>query len=334
MMNAAARAARAACLYSSGQRAKAVRRSLATARAEALSSSPEKTYSENEFPDRQEAPVITRTNAADVEIPTKKRTAKTAQYTISSSRRIGPTRPEHIPPNAPFESLENPETQVTTLPNRVGPMENYSQVSTVAVLADFGSRHELDGDTTTAAVSTSGVNHLMELLAFQSTKHNGGEEVRNIMEKLGGAHCAASSREQMLWGIDVLRPNVRAGFEMLADTVKCPMIDAAEVEEMKEVTTFQATDIMPQFLVGEGLHMAAYGPRDGALQQLGRPHFCAPEALPHLLAQSIHAFRERCLLRRPGGSWCRDPASLTRPWWNLPRNTSVTWLPPTSHRKS
>jgi len=41
--------------------------------------------------------------------------------------------------------------------------------------------------------------------------------------------------------------------------------------------------------MGEGLQLAAYGPMDGKLQQLGRPHFCTAEALPNLTAESVHA---------------------------------------------
>ena len=189
---------------------------------------------------------------------------------------------------------------------RVGSIENYSQVSSVGVLLDFGSRHESDQygiPSANATVSTVGVNHLMELLAFQSTKNHSGAKIRNIMENLGGASFATSSREQMMYCVDVLRPNVNEAFNLMADTIKCPMIEEAEVEEMKQVIEFQLMDMMPQILMGEGLQTASYGPTDGekALQQLGRPHYCTAEALPDLSARSVHAFRERHLLHKPEG---------------------------------
>lgn len=194
------------------------------------------------------------------------------------------------------------------LPNgvRVGSMENFSQVSSVGVLLDFGSRHESDSYTvpsTGEVVSTAGVNHLMELLAFQSTKERSGEEIRNIMEELGGASFATSSREQMMYCVDVLRPNVEKAFDLLGETIKCPMIEDAEVEEMKQVIQFQMMDMMPQISLGEGLQLAGYGPLEGGevVQQLGRPHFCTEESLPNLTARSVHAFRERHLLHKPEG---------------------------------
>ena len=290
-------------------------------------------FTSNEFPDRQEPPMITRTIASDVTLIDSKLLSP-PKYTISPTRRIGPDRPSHIPPNVPQESLRLPDLEVTTLSNgvRVGSIENYSRVSSVGVLLDFGSRHEVDRLRTTSNpnspcdtgdndlfISTSGVNHLMELLAFQSTKNHTAEEVRNTMERLGGSCFATSAREQMMYCVDVLRPNVGAAFVLLADTIKYPLIDDVEVEEMKRAMEYQIMDVQPQILMGEGLQMAGYGPlpdtggiihemEDGTgrnmtmtMQQLGRPHFCTPESLPNLTAQSVHAFRECHLINRPNG---------------------------------
>lgn len=279
-------------------------------------------YTSNEFPDRQEPPSITRTSASDVvpgregrtgQPPPPSSSSSRARYAIPPSRRIGPDRPERVPPNVPPESLRVPDLEVTTLPNgvRVGSIETCSRVSSVGVLLDFGSRHEVDRHELPdgEVVSTSGVNHLMELLAFRSTKNQTVDEVRNAMEHLGGACFATSGREQMMYCVDVLRPNAGAAFGMLADTIKCPLVDDDEVEEMKRTMEFQMMDVAPQVQMGEGLQMAGYGPLppigggEGAprVQQLGRPHFCTPESLPDLTARSVHAFRERHLLGRPGG---------------------------------
>jgi processing peptidase subunit alpha len=264
-------------------------------------------YSENEFPDRLEAPIITRTKAADVVVASKPQNdSKWEHRIIPSTRRISAERPAHIPPNVSIDSLEIPETKITTLSNgvRVGSMEIYSPVSTVGVLLDFGSRHELEQYTipsTKKTVSTAGVNHLLELLAFNSTKNYSGMEIRNIFETLGGATFAQSSREQMMYCVDVLRPNVKEAFNLLGETVNSPIVQEMEVEEMKQVIMFQTMDMMPQVLMGEGLQLAAYGPMDGKLQQLGRPHFCTAEALPNLTAESVHAFREQHLVNNPEG---------------------------------
>ncbi len=294
----------------------------AAAGTETATSAKTATFSSNEFPDRHEAPIITRAQSIDHPVSHKTKQSTTRhQYSISPARSIGIERPSHIPPNVPLESLGVPDLELTTLPNgvRVGSIENYSRVSSVGVLLDFGSRHEMDQCTVqsssssnhTEVVSTAGVNHLMELMAFQSTQHHTGSEIRNIMENIGSAYFATSSREQMMYCVDVLRPNVNMAFGLLSETIKCPMLEELEIEEMKQVIQFQVMDIMPQVLMGEGLQMAGYGPLDdngsgdddknNILQQLGRPHFCTPESLPNLTARSVHTFRELHLLNRPRG---------------------------------
>lgn len=117
----------------------------------------------------------------------------------------------------------------------------------------------------------------MELLAFQSTKHHDGFQIQHIMEKLGGVTFATSSREQFMYGVDVLRPNCAEAFALLAETVNCPMVYEEELDQMKQVIEFQLmdTNIMdPRILLGEGLQIAGYGVRGEGMQQLGRPHFC------------------------------------------------------------
>jgi processing peptidase subunit alpha len=94
------------------------------------------------------------------------------------------------------------------------------------------------------------------------------------MEKLGGATFATSSREQFMYGVDVLRPNATQAFNLLGETVNTPMVYEDELDQMKQVIAFQLMDTNPQILLGEGLQMAGYGVKDGVLQQLGRPHFC------------------------------------------------------------
>jgi hypothetical protein len=61
-----------------------------------------------------------------------------------SSLPIARAVPEFIPPNVPSKELEVPETYITTLPNgiRVVSQETYSQMCTVGVLTNVGSRHE------------------------------------------------------------------------------------------------------------------------------------------------------------------------------------------------
>lgn len=141
-----------------------------------VDSSPAPTFSSYEYPTRTEAPEITTTKAADAAVTTATTTANGANkiYTAEdpfddggalsaedrerlkaeqskkmgsiklSSLPITATVPDFIPPNVSSGELEAPETMITTLDNgiRVVSQETYSQMCTIGVLTNVGSRHE------------------------------------------------------------------------------------------------------------------------------------------------------------------------------------------------
>jgi Insulinase (Peptidase family M16) len=174
---------------------------------------------------------------------------------------IGQKAPSHIPPNAPSESLEVPETKVTTLDNgiRVVSQETYSQMCVVGVLANFGSRQE----------HQLGTAHLSELLAFQSTvRYPDTFLLQDNMRKWGASSFAHSGREQTLWCLDLLRPNVSLGMELLQQATLQPQFLQSEVEMCKQAMTFQMMDALPEVILGEALQTAAFG----IDQSLGKNH--------------------------------------------------------------
>eukprot|EP00957_Ditylum_brightwellii_P023949 1806127-Ditylum_brightwellii.AAC.1 len=98
------------------------------------------------------------------------------------------------------------------------------------------------------------------------------------MDELGGVTFAASSREQMMYCIDILRPNVREAMKLLRDTVMHPKLEDglySEVEEVKRIVEYQTMDMLPEIALAEGLQIAGYGVigNGGEVQQLGKPHF-------------------------------------------------------------
>jgi len=183
--------------------------------------------------------------------------------TLTGSSEILPTIPHYIPKNVPSDSLEVPTTLLTTLSNgvRVVSQETYGQVSCVGVLINVGSRHE----------SVIGTCHLLELLAFHSTASYGSAvEISQQLQDWGATSFANAGREQTLYCLDILRPNVQEGMKLLSEVVLSPRILEEEVYSSKKAMEYQWMDIMPEVLLGEALQHAAYGGR----QQLGKPHFC------------------------------------------------------------
>jgi hypothetical protein len=182
---------------------------------------------------------------------------------LLGSTKIGITAPAYIPSNVPGSSLDVPQTQITTLENgvRVVSQETYGQVCSIGILGDFGSRHE-KGQLGTA--------HLLELMAFQSTsQYKDSVEIQQLLQDWGGTSFANSGREQTLWCLDILRPNVEKGFDLLKQTCLEPKLLDWEIEDSKLAMQYQAMDVIPEMQLGEALQMGAYG----ADQQLGKPHF-------------------------------------------------------------
>lgn len=223
----------------------------------------------------------------------RKSQRNTIKSTLPSSFFIADKPPAFIPSNLPRESLTIPRTEVTILDNgiRVASQETYGQVTTFGMLSDCGSRLE--------SPSQTGVNHLMELLAFSGTPSLSSMDFQTTLDSLGGVSFASSSREQFLYCMDVLRPNVVPAMTLLRDAILEPRLDEGTVEEMKRVVEFQWMDMVPEVVLGEGLQIAAYGPKgegDGVVQQLGKSHFCPLEALPKLNKDTVRTFRSENLL--------------------------------------
>jgi len=283
------------------------------------------TFSSYEYPTRTEAPEITTTKASDVsacnndnddknnknnktyakEDPFDDRGSLSAEererVRAEQSEKLGsirlsslpitPTVPDFVPPNVSSGELEAPETIITTLDNgiRVVSQETYSQMCTIGVLTNVGSRHE----------SVTGTMHLLETMAFGSTERFQGPEITQILQDWGATRFVSHSREQTLHCIDILRPNVRSGMELLSQVVLEPLISKApaEVNYAKEVMAFQTQEQVPELALGEALQVAAYG----AGQQLGKPHFATAESIPLLNAGLAEDFYRDNIRNNPGG---------------------------------
>jgi len=227
----------------------------------------------------------------------QQRTCPPPPLSPSSSHPILSTGPPpSVPSNLPASKMEIPVTKVTELDNglRVASIETYGQVCTFGMVSNCGSR--LEDETNT------GVNHLMELLAYNGTTGEGSMDASsftNRMDRLGGATFASSGREQFLYCVDVLRPNVEDAMGMLASSVLHPRLEESDVDDVKRIVEYQWMDLPPEIKMGEGLQIAGYGKLEGGegtRQQLGRPHFCPLEALPNLSADKIRDFRDEYLL--------------------------------------
>jgi processing peptidase subunit alpha len=141
--------------------------------------------------------------------------------------------------------------------------------------------------------------HCLETMAFGSTKRYDGLEITQLLQDWGASRFVSHSREQTLHCIDILRPNVRLGMDVLSDVVLEPLIAdlPVEVEYAKEVMEFQAQEQLPELALGEALQVAAYG----SDQQLGKLHFATPESIPYLNAPLVEDFYQKNIRNNPNG---------------------------------
>jgi len=280
-------------------------------------------YSKYEYPTRKEPPIISRNTpqqaqqAAASRAPSKLKIdnydpfddscslsddqvsdllgrQKQEQLQLEASMSSFPIEqqmPSFIPPNVPSQELEAPETQITTLPNgvRVVSLDAYGQMCTVGVIVNAGSRHE----------KLQGSAHLLETLAFFSTKeYPDATIIPKLLLDWGATRFVNANREQTLYSIDVLRPNVEKAMHLISQVVLEPNFHQLEVEECKMLLGFQAEAPIPELLLGEALQVAAYG----ADQQLGRHHFATLENIPQLSAESIRQYWESNIRHNPEGT--------------------------------
>jgi processing peptidase subunit alpha len=173
--------------------------------------------------------------------------------------------------------------QITTLPNgiRVATEALPGHFSGIGVYVDAGSRYEND--------ALRGVSHIIDRLAFKSTRNTGGDQMAEKMESLGGNIQCASSRESLMYQSATFNSAVETTVGLLAETIRDPLITEDEVQQQLETADYEIGEIWskPELILPELVHMAAY--KDNTL---GNPLLCPKERLPHINRDVVEAYRK------------------------------------------
>ncbi|CRG83109.1 mitochondrial processing peptidase [Talaromyces islandicus] len=172
--------------------------------------------------------------------------------------------------------------QITTLPNgiRVASESLPGPFSGVGVYVDAGSRYEDD--------SIRGVSHIMDRLAFKSTKSKSGDEMLEALESLGGNIQCASSRESLMYQSASFNSAVPTTLGLLAETIREPLITEKEVEEQLMTAEYEINEIWnkPELILPELVHMAAF-----KNNTLGNPLLCPEERLSEINKGVVEKYR-------------------------------------------
>lgn len=153
--------------------------------------------------------------------------------------------------------------------------------SGVGVYIDAGSRYEDD--------SLRGVSHIVDRLAFKSTKSRDADSMLEALETLGGNIQCASSREALMYQSATFNAAVPDTIGLLAETIREPQITDQEVEQQLETAEYEISEIWskPDLIIPELVHMAAY--KDNTL---GNPLLCPRERLPYITRHLIQKYRD------------------------------------------
>lgn len=174
--------------------------------------------------------------------------------------------------------------------------------SAAGIYIDAGSRYEDE--------SIKGASHIIDRLAFKSTKSFTGQEMLKTLELLGGNYQCISSRESLMYQSAVFNKDIEKVFALLSETVRSPNITAEELEEQKHTVHYEVAEIgrRPELLLPEVMHSVAYS---GAT--LGMPLVCPSDRIPHMSKSLIDEYRRKLY----------TPQGITVAFVGIPHEKSV-----------
>jgi predicted Zn-dependent peptidase len=135
-----------------------------------------------------------------------------------------------------------------------------AQSAAIGLHAFVGSRSEPEGN--------GGLAHLVEHMVFKGTRTRDARAIAEAIEDVGGSLNAWTSRDQTVFHARTLAPDVGLALELIADLVRAPKLDAAELEREKLVILSELGECLdaPDDLIHDHLFEAAFGE-----QALARP---------------------------------------------------------------
>ena len=139
-----------------------------------------------------------------------------------------------------------------------------AQSAAIGLYAGVGSRSEADGK--------GGLAHLVEHMVFKGARGRDARAIAEAIEDVGGSLNAWTARDQTVFHARTLAPDVGLALELIADLVRAPKLDEAELEREKLVILSELGECLdtPDDLIHDHLFEAAFGDQPLARPVLGR----------------------------------------------------------------
>ena len=138
-----------------------------------------------------------------------------------------------------------------------------AESAAIGLHAFVGSRSE--------AIGKGGLAHLVEHMVFKGARGRDARAIAEAIEDVGGSLNAWTSRDQTLFHARTLAADVGLGLELIADLVRAPKLDPAELEREKLVILSELGECLdaPDDLIHDRLFEAAFGDQPLARPVLG-----------------------------------------------------------------
>src|SRR6266851_1174819 len=122
------------------------------------------------------------------------------------------------------------DIEVTALPNGIRVItEQMPHVRSVSlgIWIGTGSRRETPEE--------NGISHFIEHMVFKGTKNRSAEEIARSVDSIGGGLDAFTSKELVSYNVKVLDDHLPKAFDIVADLVRNPLFEKADIEKEKGV---------------------------------------------------------------------------------------------------
>lgn len=134
------------------------------------------------------------------------------------------------------------------------------ETAAAGLYIDSGSRSEIAAKT--------GLAHMVEHMVFKGAGKRDAKAIAEDIEDVGGSLNAWTARDHTVFHARIMPADMALSIDMIADLVRAPWFDAAELEREKQVVLAELGESRdtPDDIVFDHLHAAAFA--DSAL---GRP---------------------------------------------------------------
>jgi processing peptidase subunit alpha len=129
---------------------------------------------------------------------------------------------------------------------------------------------------------------LLELNGFKSTKNKNSLEVITEIEKMGGVIQCVSTRENIIYCMDVLKENAEPAFQIFADTILNPTYPEEELNESRMIVELQQFELPSEVFSRDLVQRAGY---QG--YPLGNHQYCPLESVLNINASHLQQFRDQ-----------------------------------------